>query len=626
MTPEFMLITFILFLAGAIAVPIASRLGLGSVLGYLIAGIAISPILSLAGADVIAMQHFAEFGVVMMLFLIGLEMNPRELWEMRHRIFVLGGLQIGLTTIAAMGVAMVLGQPWSVALAIGLVLALSSTAIVNQTLKEKGLSKSDGGRASFAVLLAQDIAVIPMLALVPLLALPELTQALSHGDGHTDHHDTGGLNLSLVDGLSGWQTTLVTLLAVGGVIALGRYVVSPLFRFVSRARLRELFVSTALMLVLGIALLMTLVGLSPALGTFLAGVVLASSEYRHELESDIDPFRGLFLGVFFITVGAGINFGLLASSLGLVLGLTVGLIALKAAILLGLARIFKLDGADKWLFGLGLAQAGEFGFVLLSFTVANAVIPAAVSDILLLVVALSMLLTPALFIVYDRLIAPRFAQGQTQDADEIENQSKIIIAGHGRVGGIISRALTAAGYSATVVDYSSEQLEFIRRFGLKAYFGDATRPDLLAAAGLSDAKVIVVAIDGKEAITDMVRYICKHHPNVHVVARAYDRNHVYDLWSVGCRDIIRETYDSSVRMARSTFEALGFDRAQASNMMQAFDTKDREIMLEMAKQHDFNTPMAENEAAMAKFTEMRDIWEEELNAQVRAAAGHSKPD
>jgi CPA2 family monovalent cation:H+ antiporter-2 len=368
------------------------------------------------------------------------------------------------------------------------------------------------------------------------------------------------------------------------------------------------------------------VGLSPALGTFLAGVVLASSEYRHELESDIDPFRGLFLGVFFITVGAGINFGLLASSLGLVLGLTVGLIALKAAILLGLARIFKLDGADKWLFGLGLAQAGEFGFVLLSFTVANAVIPAAVSDILLLVVALSMLLTPALFIVYDRLIAPRFAQGQTQDADEIENQSKIIIAGHGRVGGIISRALTAAGYSATVVDYSSEQLEFIRRFGLKAYFGDATRPDLLAAAGLSDAKVIVVAIDGKEAITDMVRYICKHHPNVHVVARAYDRNHVYDLWSVGCRDIIRETYDSSVRMARSTFEALGFDRAQASNMMQAFDTKDREIMLEMAKQHDFNTPMAENEAAMAKFTEMRDIWEEELNAQVRAAAGHSKPD
>jgi len=626
MTPEFMLITFTLFLAGAIAVPIASRFGLGSVLGYLIAGIVISPILTLAGADVIALQHFAEFGVVMMLFLIGLEMNPRELWDMRSRIFVLGGLQIALTTLAAMGIAMVFGQPWSVALAVGLVLALSSTAIVNQTLKEKGLSKSDGGRAGFAVLLAQDIAVIPMLALVPLLALPEFTEALAHGAGQDDHHGEPGLNLSLVDGLSGWQTTLVTLLAIGGVIALGRYVVTPLFRFVARAQLRELFVSTALMLVLGIALLMTMVGLSPALGTFLAGVVLASSEYRHELESDIDPFRGLFLGVFFITVGAGINFGLLASSLGLVLGLTFGLIALKAAILLILARIFRLEGADKWLFGLGLAQAGEFGFVLLSFTVANAVIPVAVSDILLLVVALSMLLTPALFILYDRVIAPRFAESQAQDADDIDEQSNIIIAGHGRVGGIVSRALTAAGYSATVVDYSSEQLEFIRRFGFKAYFGDATRPDLLAAAGLSEAKIVVVAIDGQDSITEMVSYICKHFPDVHVVARAYDRNHVYDLWSVGCRDIIRETYDSSVRMARSTFEALGFSPDKAADMMNEFDVTDREIMREMAELHDVNTPMAENEAALSRFAEMRDLWEEKLKARVQAAGGLSKPD
>ncbi len=294
MTAEFMLITFTLFLAGVIAVPIASRFGLGSVLGYLVAGIAISPILHWAGADVIALQHFAEFGVVMMLFIVGLEMNPKSLWEMRSRIFVLGGLQVGITTGAVLAVCLAFGLPMTVGLAIGLVLALSSTAIVNQTLREKGLLRSDGGQASFSVLLMQDIAVIPMLALIPLLAMPELADALSHGADHSGGHDDshgGGLNLSLVDGLSGWQTALVTLGAIAGVIFIGTYLTTPIFRFVAKARLRELFVTTALMMVLGIALLMTLVGLSPALGTFLAGVVMAGSEYRHELESDIDRSR-----------------------------------------------------------------------------------------------------------------------------------------------------------------------------------------------------------------------------------------------------------------------------------------------------------------------------------------------
>lgn len=618
MTAEFMLITFVLFLAGAIAVPIASRLGLGSVLGYLIAGIAIGPLFSAIGVDVVALQHFSEFGVVMMLFLIGLEMNPRELWEMRGKIFVLGGLQLGLTTIAVMGIAIAFGQAWSIALAIGLVFALSSTAIVNQTLKEKGLSRSDGGQSSFAVLLAQDIAVIPMLALVPLLALPELVDALHHGDDHGGGHGEEGLNLSLIDGLAGWQTALVTLAAVGAVIVLGNYVVTPLFRFVARARLRELFVSTALMVVIGIALLMTMVGLSPALGTFLAGVVLASSEYRHELESDIDPFRGLFLGVFFITVGAGINFDLLFGSLGTVLGLTFGLIALKAAVLLILARMFKLEGADKWLFGLGLAQAGEFGFVLLSFTVANGVIPSDVSETLLLVVALSMLLTPALFILYDRVIAPRYTLDQDQEADDIETTAGVIIAGHGRFGGIVNRALSGAGYDTTVVDYSSEQLAMLRKFGFKVYFGDATRPDLLEAAGIGEAKLLVIAIDGKEATTELTRYVCETYPDVHVVARAYDRTHVYDLWSVGCRDIIRESYDGSIRMARSALEALGIDRPEATQMMEAFEEMDRQMMVEVADLHDINIPIAENEAVHAKINEMRADWEAQLRGNMDA--------
>ena len=625
MTPEFMLITFVLFFAGAIAVPIASRLGLGSVLGYLIAGIIISPLFTVMGVDVVALQHFAEFGVVMMLFLIGLEMNPRELWAMRGKIFIMGGLQISLTTIAVMAIALSFGQIWSVSLAIGLVFALSSTAIVNQTLKEKGLSRSDGGRSSFAILLAQDIAVIPMLALLPLLAMPELieirlVEILVNTDVHHEKDHGVSLSLSLVEGLNGWQTAVVTVLAVGGVIVLGRYAVTPLFRFVARAHLRELFVSTALMIVVGIALLMTMVGLSPALGTFLAGVVLASSEYRHELESDIDPYRGLLLGVFFITVGAGINFSLLFGSFVSVIGITIGLITLKAAVLLLLAVLYKLQGADRWLFSLGLAQAGEFGFVLLSFTVANAVLPKDLADILMLAVALSMLLTPAIFILYERVIAPRFTKAQAQESDVIDSNAQIIIAGHGRFGGIVNRALGAAGYETTVVDYSSEQLEILRRFGMRVYFGDASRPDLLEAAGIREAKILVVAIDGKDTITELVNHVTKTYPNVHIIARAVDRNHVYDLYAVGCRDIIRETYDGSIRMARSALEALGATRSAAQRMMNAFEEVDREMLVETASLHDINVPVAENEAFIAKVNEMRDTWDPQLKGRMQAAA------
>ena len=624
MTPEFMLITFVLFFAGAIAVPIASRLGLGSVLGYLIAGIIISPLFKMIGVDVVAIQHFAEFGVVMMLFLIGLEMNPRELWAMRSKIFIMGGLQISLTTIVVMAFAISFGQIWSVSLAIGLIFALSSTAIVNQTLKEKGLSKSNGGRSSLAILLAQDIAVIPMLALLPLLAVPELieirlVEILVNTDLQHKNDHSASLTLSLVEGLNGWQTTVVTVLAVGGIIVLGRYAVTPLFRFVARAHLRELFVSTALMVVVGIALLMTMVGLSPALGAFLAGVVLASSEYRHELESDIDPYRGLLLGVFFITVGASINFSLLFGSFFSVIGITIGLITLKAAVLLMLAFLYKLQGADRWLFSLGLAQAGEFGFVLLSFTVANAVIPKDLANILLLAVALSMLLTPAIFILYEKAIAPHFTTTQTKEPDIIDGNAQIIIAGHGRFGGIVNRAVSAAGYETTVVDYSSEQLEILRKFGMRVYFGDASRPDLLEAAGIKKAKILIVAIDGKDTITKLVNYVTKTYPDVYVIARAVDRNHVYDLYAVGCRDIIRETYDGSIRMARSVLEALGATRSTAQRMMNAFEEVDREMMVETASLHDINVPVAENEAFIGKVNEMRDTWEPQLKGKMNAA-------
>lgn len=624
---DFLLLAFIFLVAGVISVPIATRLGLGSVLGYLIAGIVISPVLALLRVDVVSIQHFAEFGVVMMLFLVGLELEPKQLWSMRGRLMGLGGGQIGLTVALVYGAGVLLGLPWSVALAVGLVFALSSTAIVLQTLGEKGLMKSDGGQSSFAVLLTQDIAVIPMLAFLPLLALPELADhaaVVAHGVEEAAHgaaeagHDEGGHGpaISLVEGLNGWQTALVTFAAVAAVVIGGSYLTTPVFRFIAAAGLRELFTATALLMVVGIALLMLVVGLSPALGTFLAGVVLANSPYRHELESDIDPFRGLLLGLFFMTVGASINFGLLFENLVSIVGMTIGLMAAKVAVLLVLAVVFRIRGADRWLFALGLAQAGEFGFVLLSFTVANGVIPTGLADQLLLVVALSMLLTPGLFILYDRVIAPRFSTVQEREPDEMPGDRQIIIAGAGRMGGLIDRVMRAAGLSTTVIDYNARRLDILERFGTRHYYGDASRPDLLHAAGIAEAKMLIVAIDDREQINEIVRHVGKTYPQVHIVARAIDRDHVYDLWYYGCRDIIRETFDSSMRMSRSVFEAMGIEREVAQRMIDAFVERDQEAMLEAAEAYDIGVPLHENPAYVELVRSRRGTWEAEIRERM----------
>ena len=590
---SFLLLAFLFLVAGVIAVPIASRFGLGSVLGYLIAGIIISPVLRALHVDVVSIQHFAEFGVVMMLFLVGLELQPRMLWEMRNRLLGLGGLQVGLTAAAIMGIALLFGQTWTIALAIGLVFSLSSTAIVLQTLNEKGLMRSDGGQSSFSVLLFQDIAVIPMLAFIPFLALPELVSlaaaAQDAGAGEAEH-----ATLSVVEHLGGWQRALITVGAIALVVVGGSYLTRPIFRFIAIARLRELFTAFALLLVIAIALLMIVVGLSPALGTFLAGVVLANSEYRHELESNVDPFKGLLLGLFFITVGASINFNLLFGSLGAFVGLTIGVILLKALILYVLARIFGIGGSNRWLFTLGLAQAGEFGFVLLTLMVARSVIPADLAEQLLLIVALSMLLTPVLFIVYDKLIAPRFAATKSGEADEIDETGSVIIAGHGRFGGIINRILLSAGFKTVVLDYQSEQLEMLRTFGIKAFFGDAMRPDLLHAAGIENARMLVIAIDEKESATELVHYVAQNHPHVYIVARAIDRHHVYELWSAGCRDIIRETFDGAIRAGRSALEALGVHPYDAERQTRGYVLNDRRHMYELAAVFDPDIPAHEN--------------------------------
>lgn len=605
----FLILAFLILVAGVIAVPLATRFGLGSVLGYLLAGMAISPLLATLNVDVEALQVFAEFGVVMMLFIVGLELEPKRLWEMRGKLLGLGGGQVVLTTLAITGIALLNQNPWQTALGIGLVLALSSTAIIIQSLTEKGLLKSEGGEASFSVLLMQDVAVIPILAIIPFLALPELASV-----AHASEGGHGGLDLTAE--MSGWGAAIARIAAVGAVLLAGTYLSRPLFRYIASSNLRELFTAAALVFVIGIALLMTLVGLSPALGTFLAGVVLATSEYRHELESDINPFKGLLLGLFFITVGAGIDFGLAREILGEVIFWAVVVIATKLAILFAIGWLYGLRRQSLWLFALSLPQAGEFAFVLIAFAVANAVFDNALADLLLLIVALTMLVTPLLFIFYDKVVAKMYCGAVEDDADEIDEENQIILAGRGRVGGIVDRILDAAGYHATVIDYDSRHIELLKKFGVRSYFGDATRPDLLESAGIAEAKLLIVALDDKEQIDKLVGYVAKSFPNVHIIARAIDRDHVYKLWALGCRDIIRETYDGSLRIGRSALEALGHDRQAATAMVDAFEEMDRKAMPMVADLYRIDIPVWENEPLIAKVKELHAEWDPKLREQM----------
>ncbi|EGQ7938214.1 cation:proton antiporter [Vibrio vulnificus] len=546
---------FIYLIAAVIAVPLAKRFGLGSVLGYLIAGVVIGPIVGLVGEETTTIQHFAEFGVVMMLFLVGLELEPKMLWAMRNRLLGLGGLQVAGTAGIIVAIAVYFGQVWTTALAIGLIFALSSTAIVLQTFNEKRLSKTEGGKNAFSVLLFQDIAVIPMLAFIPLLALPELVeQAQQSIQSASEHHE----QLSLVAGLPGWAYGIVITLSIGVVIVGGHYLSRPIFRYVADSGLREIFTAAALMLVIGIAALMSLVGLSPALGTFLAGVMLANSEFRHELESNIEPFKGLLLGLFFITVGAGIDFTILFNKFGTIIGLTLAVMLLKALVLLALSFIFRIKGSDRWLFALSLAQAGEFGFVLLSFSVQNHVISTPLSQQLSLVVAISMFLTPGLFILFDRVILPKFATKFNERADDdIDEKGAVIIAGIGRFGQIVNRLLLSNGIKTVALDYQANQVDVMRQIGTQAYFGDVTRPDILHTAGIEEAAAIVVAIDNRDASVELVKQVKHAYPSVKVIARAFDRGHGYRLRQAGADVIESETYHSALEVGGQTMKLLG---------------------------------------------------------------------
>ena len=601
---ESLLVQAAVYLGTAVlAVPLASRLGLGSVLGFLGAGLLIGPVLGIVGHESEELRHFGEYGVAVMLFLVGLEVSPRALWGLRHKLLGLGGLQILLTTAAFAGGAMALGHDWPTALAVGMIFALSSTAIVVQTLTEKGLMATEGGRSAFAVLLTQDLAVIPMLALLPFLA--------PGGEAAAVEPDS----LSLIEGLPAWQATLLTLGAVAAVVLTGLFLTRPVFRWIGHAHLREIDTALALFIVISITLLMEMVGLSPALGTFLGGVVLAGSEFRHEIESDLQPFKGLLLGLFFIGIGAGVDADrLLTNPMGF-LALTLAVILGKAAILFAVAVLLRLRGRTRWIFTLALAQGGEFGFVLISYALTLSVIGDGLAEQLLLMIALSMLATPLLFLVLERI--PRSeAAAQAPPPEPADRSHPVIIAGGGRFGRTVHRLLRGAGHDAVLLDNDLAAVEEMRGLGHQAFLGDPTRHEVLESAGLSHVQVLVAALDDPEATTRVVTAARGRRPDLRIIARAEDRAHAHALTHAGADEVLHEIFDSSLRAGRHVLEAMGFDPDEVAEAERLFHRLEREAMDELARLWRPDLPPEENEPYATRARELGEEQERVLSDQL----------
>ncbi len=583
--------------AAVIAVPISQRLGFGSVLGFLAAGMAIGPALGLVGRETESVRTYAEYGVVLMLFLIGLEMQPKMLWDLRRRLLGLGGLQVGLTILLLAVLSRIVGLPWNQATAVGIILSLSSTAIVMQTLAEKKLTRTEGGRAAFAVLLFQDVAALPLLAVLPLLAL---------GGAPPDLEALRGAEV--LEDVSPWMRAALVVGAGGLVVLAGQYLTRPIYRFLAAAKLPEIQVAGALLLIVGISLMMDWLGLSPGLGSFLAGVVLAGSAYRHQLEADLGPFKGILLGLFFITVGAGVDLGHLAEDPLRILLLTLMLLLAKMVVLWPLSVVFGLPARARLLFTLGLAQAGEFGFFLLGFATASRVLSPDAAATLLLVIAFSMMLTPALFWLHG-LIAGRMWDRSGREADKIDTQGTVIIAGMGRFGQVVNRLVTGLGHRTVVLDYHLETVERMRTLGIAAYYGDIDRPELIEAAGVAEAKAVVLAIDDAAATLRMARYIGERHPRVKIIARAVDRRHVYELYAAGVPDSVREIFDSAVRAGKYALAALGHDEAEIEAVAEEFVAQDRHMLAELAALWQPGVPAEENPAYQAKEREQSALIE-----------------
>ena len=571
--PGFFQSALVYLAAAVVSVPVARRLGLGSVLGYLVAGVIVGPhALGLVGRgdQHETVMHIAESGVVVMLFLIGLELHLPALWRMRGALFGLGGAQV-VGTGLALGVAgMVAGIGVTPSLVTGFILSLSSTAIVLQSLREKGLHSTAGGRHAFATLLFQDMAVIPMLAILPLLAVNAESSS---------HAPTGWLAQA-----PPWARALAVPGAVAGVVLAGRWLLPALFGWIARSGLREIFTATALLLVLAIGGLMNLVGLSPALGAFLGGVVLAGSPYRHELEGDLEPFKGLLLGLFFISVGASMNLGLLAESPGRVAALLAGFILLKAAVLAGLGGVFRFGRQATALFTLSMFQGGEFAFVLLNQTAGMRILPARLAAELNTVVALSMAVTPLALLAYQRLFSrPSGAKSATErPADAIDHGSPVILAGFGRFGNFVGRLLRAQGFRPVVLESDAEHVELTRRLGMEVHYGDATRLEVLEAAGARDARVLVVALDDEEAIDRLVAACQSQFPHLKLVVRAKGMDHRMSLLNHGVPHAFHEMSGSALEAAAQTLRLLGVPAHSAERAARQFRRYDAESARELA--------------------------------------------
>lgn len=549
--------------AAVIAVPIFKRIGLGSVLGYLAAGVVIGPSGVALVGDVESVLHFAEFGVVLLLFLIGLELEPSRLWAMRGNVFGLGGIQVGVTSIVLGGAAWMLGVPPVSAVVIGLALSLSSTAFALQLLSEKNQVATEHGRRAFGILLFQDLAVIPVLAVLPLLG----------GNGPTE---IPWLRLAAVAGV------------LAGLVLASRWVLRPLLKLVASTRIQELFTASALLVVVGTALLMEEVGLSMALGAFVAGVLLADSEFKHELEADIEPFKGLLLGLFFIAVGMSVNLGVLASKPVAVLLLVAGLVAVKAVVLYPLGKGSGCNRDSSFSLALVASQGGEFAFVLFGFAAAAGILAPELRELLIVVVSVSMAATPILLAIYERMLRPRLvaAAGPAREFDRMpDEESAVIIAGFGRVGQVVGRVLRAKKIRYTALDASSEHVDFIQKFGNKIYYGDASRLDLLRAAHADRARIFVLAIDDVAASLRTAETVQKHFPHLKIFARARNRQHAYKLLDMGVERIFRETLGSSLEMTGEILQAAGLTFSESHSTLERFRQYDENLLQETFKHH-----------------------------------------
>ncbi|QXP58840.1 monovalent cation:proton antiporter-2 (CPA2) family protein [Olleya sp. HaHaR_3_96] len=575
---ESILFEAIVFLAGAIiCVSIAKKLGLSSVIGYLLAGVLIGPyVLGFIGTEGEDILHFAEFGVVVMLFLIGLEIEPKNFWNMRKAIVGMGGIQVGGTMILSYVLFTVLGFEWKVALVISMAVALSSTAIAMQTIKEKGLMDTTFGTSSFSILLFQDLVVIIMLGFIPLLANVDGNASAENTNDHTN----------LLDNLPVGFQTLAIILSVILIIVAGKYLIVPMLRKVAKTGVRELLIAAAFLIVFGISFVMEYVGLSPALGAFLGGVVLSNSEFKHELESTLEPFKNLLLGLFFMAVGASINFIVIANSPLTIGGILIAVIVLKAVVLYITGQVFGLKLDQKLLLTCSLAQIGEFAFVLLSFAFGLNILSQDQMDMMLVITALSMSLTPVIGIINERFILPKIGTKESvkRPMDHIAKSQKIILVGFGHFGSTIGRFLRSHGVEATILDHDSNRVDFLRKMGFEVYYGDATRLDLLESAGISEAKIIICAtnkIGVSKAISKIVK---ENYPHVEMMIRTKNRYDAYELLNLGHENIYRESLETSLTLAKDVLSKMGFRKYTLNRQVQNFIKYDEDSLRRLASE------------------------------------------